>query len=192
MSIARIVISRTRTVGYRTCGGLVIEGFSYHQAAGLLSLPPPWTTYGTARAAISLFQGLSRKEVDTYGSQVRRRKLRLESIVGRQSRLSRAGEEDVKLDEILVGKAVRGVISHGQRPVEIGDGHLRRQRMKLHHEQPEPPHVWSPAAKVSNQILFQFIRRNLLAQVREGAARSSLPRPANVIGRRKIGAIVIQ
>src|SRR5262249_5211613 len=110
-----------------------------------------------------LFLRISGKEVNTYGSEVRRRKLRLESLLGRQSRLSRAGEEDVKLDEILVGKAVRSVVGHGQRPVEIGGCELRRQRMKLHHEQAEPPHVRSPAAKVSDQILFQFIGRNLLA-----------------------------
>ena len=99
----------------------------------------------------------------------------MESLVGRQSRLSRAGEEDVELDEILVGKAVRGVVGHGQRPVEIGGGHLRRQRMKLHHKQSESPHIRSPATQVPDQILFQFIGRNLLAQICECASRSSLP-----------------
>jgi hypothetical protein len=59
-----------------------------------------------------LFQHFSRKEVDTDRSQIRRRKLRLESLIGRQSRLSRAGEKDIKLDEILIGKAVRSVISY--------------------------------------------------------------------------------
>jgi hypothetical protein len=35
--------------------------------------------------------------------------------------------------------------------------------MELHHEQAEPPHVWSPATQMPDQILFQFIGRNLLA-----------------------------
>src|SRR5215510_2858838 len=183
MSIARIVISceKVRSPAFRRKRSVSRHEF----AADACGLKAGLRTF-------LLFQNFSRKKVNTYGSEVRRRKLRLESLVWLQSRLSRAGEEDVKLDEILVGKAVSGVVGHGQRPVEIGAGHLRRQSMKLHHEQSESPHVWSPAAKVSNQILFQFIGWNLLAQVREGAARSSLPRPTNVIGRRKIGAIVIQ
>jgi len=53
----------------------------------------------------SLLHGVSRKEVDTDGSEIRSRKLRLETLVGRQSRLARAGEEDIKLDEILIGKS---------------------------------------------------------------------------------------
>ena len=54
-------------MGCPTCGGLVIEAFSCHQAARVRSHPPPWTTYGTGRVAFSLFQGVVTNDMnDSY------------------------------------------------------------------------------------------------------------------------------
>jgi hypothetical protein len=37
---------------------MIIEAFSYNQAAWFCSSPPPWTTYGTLRAAIFILSDL--------------------------------------------------------------------------------------------------------------------------------------
>src|SRR5262245_23360314 len=154
-----------------------------------------WIWTSIARIIISsvlFFRRFSGKEVDTDSGETRRRKLRLESLVEDQPCFSRTGEEDIEFDKILIGKAMRGVIGYSECPVEAGSGHMRRQRMKLQYEQTEPSHIWRPATQMADQILFQFTRRNFLAQARKCAGRSHLSRSANVIGRWKIRATMIK
>jgi hypothetical protein len=142
------------------------------------------------RVSVSLWLR-SRKKIDTHGSEIRWRKLGAESLIGHQSRFARASEKQIELDQVLIGKSVSRVVCDSQRPVQIGSRHLRRQSVKLHHEQAEPPHVGRPATQMAHQILFQLVRRNLLAQIRESPGRSPRARSARVIGGRKIRAVVI-
>ena len=57
------------------------------------------------------------KEVDANSGQIRGRERRLESLISHQSRFTRTGQKHIKLNQVLIGKSVRGIVGDCQRVV---------------------------------------------------------------------------
>src|SRR5438132_4025889 len=86
--------------------------------------------------------GLRRsEEVDADRGEFRGRESSLEARVRVQTGLTGAIEENRKFNQILIRETVSSVVGHCRRLLRIGRLKLRRDRVKLQHQQTEPADV---------------------------------------------------
>ena len=64
--------------------------------------------------------------------------------------------------------------------------------MQLQHDESEAADVWRPPAQMPHQVLFQFIGKNFLSQIRKRAAAPCSAVTLRVTGGRNVWTIVIQ
>src|ERR1700674_3961158 len=132
------------------------------------------------------------KVIQTDSRQVGRWELTGMKRVRAESSLPRTFQKDRQLDKVLIGESMCPVVRHRGSLFQIGRSQLRGKRVQLQQQKAKSSDVGRPAAQVPDQVLLQFIGRNLLPQSGERAGRFPLPASLDVIHWRRKRAIVIQ